>query len=115
MKAFVTSRAKMKQVEIDTPSYGFLVDAFAVPDGGEVVTGELIHRVFSRNSRSCSSGTSRGRVADVGGVLAATDFVMPGLEIIDSRYENFKFDLASVIADNSSSARFVLGGRCRSH
>ena len=38
---------------------------------------------------------------------------MPALEISDSRYENFKFDLPSVIADNSSSARFVLGGSCR--
>jgi 2-oxo-3-hexenedioate decarboxylase len=38
---------------------------------------------------------------------------MPALEIIDSRYENFKFDFASVLADNSSSARFVLGGRAR--
>ena len=45
-------------------------------------------------------------------MLAATDFVMPALEISDSRYENFKFDLPSVIVDNSSSSRFVLGGRC---
>jgi len=33
------------------------------------------------------------------------------VEIIDSRYENFRFDLASVIADNASSSRFVTGGR----
>ncbi|MBL8251402.1 MAG: 4-oxalocrotonate decarboxylase, partial [Candidatus Competibacter sp.] len=41
----------------------------------------------------------------------ATDFVMPGIEIIDSRYRDFKFDLKSVIADNCSSSRFVLGGQ----
>ncbi len=49
----------------------------------------------------------------IGAVLAATDFVLPALEVIDSRYENFKFDFPSVVADNSSSARFVLGGRSR--
>jgi 2-oxo-3-hexenedioate decarboxylase len=46
-------------------------------------------------------------------VLAATDFVMPAIEIIDSRYRDFKFDLKSVIADNCSASRFVVGGRIR--
>ena len=114
MKAGVTSRAKMKQVGIDTPSYGFLADDFAVPDGGEVVTGELIHPRVEPEFAFVLKRDLEGPGCHVGAVLAATDFVMPALEIIDSRYENFKFDLASVIADNSSSARFVLGGRCRS-
>jgi 2-oxo-3-hexenedioate decarboxylase len=38
---------------------------------------------------------------------------MPAVEIIDSRYKDFKFDLKSVIADNSSSSRYVTGGRSR--
>jgi 2-oxo-3-hexenedioate decarboxylase len=37
--------------------------------------------------------------------------VIPGVEIIDSRYRDFKFDLKSVIADNTSAARFVVGGQ----
>src|SRR5207237_10939740 len=50
---------------------------------------------------------------DVRAVLAATDFVVPAVEIIDSRYRDFKFDLKSAIADNTSAARFVIGGRMR--
>jgi len=46
-------------------------------------------------------------------VLAATDYVLPAVEIIDSRFSGFKFDLESVVADNSSSALFVGGGRAR--
>ena len=46
-------------------------------------------------------------------VYAATDYVQPAIEIIDSRFEKFKFDLESVVADNLSSARVVLGGRPR--
>jgi 2-oxo-3-hexenedioate decarboxylase len=46
-------------------------------------------------------------------VLAATDFIMPGIEVIDSRYRDFKFDLKSVIADNTSAARFVIGGQIK--
>lgn len=38
---------------------------------------------------------------------------MPAVEIIYSRYKDFKFDLKSVIADNSSSSRYVTGGRMR--
>ena len=36
---------------------------------------------------------------------------MPGIEMIDSRYRDFKFDLKSVVADNTSAARFVVGGQ----
>jgi 2-oxo-3-hexenedioate decarboxylase len=46
-------------------------------------------------------------------VLAATDFVLPGIEVIDSRYRDFKFDLKSVVADNTSAARFVIGGQAQ--
>src|SRR3546814_14313925 len=41
--------------------------------------------------------------------LAAVAAVAPAMEVIDSRYENFKFALADVIADNSSSSGFVVG------
>ena len=46
-------------------------------------------------------------------VLAAIDFVVPAVEIIDSRYRDFKFDLKSVVADNTSASRFVIGGKSR--
>ena len=47
-------------------------------------------------------------------VLRATEFVMPSLEIIDSRIRNWKIKLVDTIADNASSARVVLGGRATS-
>jgi len=40
---------------------------------------------------------------------AAVEAVAPALELIDSRYENFKFSLTDVIADNSSSSALVIG------
>ncbi|WP_113889135.1 2-oxo-3-hexenedioate decarboxylase [Roseiarcus fermentans] len=113
MKAGVTSRAKMRQVGIDTPSYGFLADSFAALDGGEIEAGSLIHPRVEPEFAFVLKRDVEGPGCHVGAVLAAADFVMPGLEIIDSRYRDFKFDLPSVVADNSSSARFVLGGRCR--
>ncbi|MGP0012414.1 2-keto-4-pentenoate hydratase, partial [Pseudomonas sp.] len=41
--------------------------------------------------------------------LAAVEAIAPALEIIDSRYQNFKFSLPDVIADNASSSGFVIG------
>jgi 2-oxo-3-hexenedioate decarboxylase len=113
MKAGLTSRAKMKQVGVENPSYGFLADYFAVPDGGEVERIKLIHPRVEPEIAFVLKKALRGPGCHIGSVLAATDFVMPALEIIDSRYQNFKFDFPSVVADNSSSSRFVLGGRAR--
>ena len=43
LKCGLTSRAKMKQMGVETPCFGFLVDYFTVPDGGDVKMSELIH------------------------------------------------------------------------
>ncbi len=53
----------------------------------------------------------KGPDCDIAAVLAATDYVAPALEVIDSRYRDFKFDLKSVLADNCSSSRFVVASR----
>lgn len=111
LKVGLTSRAKMKQMGVETPIYGFLMDCFDRPDGGEIETGQLIHPKVEAELAFVTKATLKGPGCHIGNVLAATDFVIPAVEIIDSRYENFRFDLASVIADNASSSRYVLGGR----
>ena len=52
----------------------------------------------------------KGPGCSIATVLAASDVVLPGIEVIDSRYRDFKFDLKSVVADNTSASRFVVGG-----
>lgn len=110
LKCGLTSHAKMKQMGVDTPCFGFLVDYFTVPDGGEVRIKELIHPKVEPEIAFVLKKALNGPGCHIGAVLAATDFVMPGIEVIDSRYRDFKFDLKSVIADNCSSTRYVLGG-----
>ena len=111
LKVGLTSRAKMKQMGVETPIYGFLADYFDQPDGADIKTDELIHPKVEAELAFVTKAPLKGPGCHVGNVLAATDFVIPAVEIIDSRYENFRFDLVSVIADNASSSRFVLGGR----
>lgn len=110
-KAGLTSRAKMVQMGCSAPVFGFLVDGYAVPDGGEVKVGELIHPKVEPEIVLVTRAPLRGPGCHVAAVLAACDFALPGLEVIDSRYRNFRFDLPSVVADNCSSSRFAVGGR----
>jgi 2-oxo-3-hexenedioate decarboxylase len=112
-KAGLTSRAKMRQMGVSVPSVGFLTDRMARPENSAIETADMVHpRVecevgFVLSKPLCGPHCTREQVLD------ATAFVLPSIEVIDSRYVDFKFDLPSVIADNSSSARFIGGGRYR--
>lgn len=111
MKMGLTSRAKMKQMGVETPVYGFLADYFACPESSEIKIDELIHPKVEAEIAFVTKAPLKGPGCHVGQVLAATDFVIPAVEVIDSRYKDFRFDLISVVADNSSSSRFVTGSR----
>lgn len=110
-KAGLTSHAKMKQMGVTDPVFGFLVNDYTVPEGAEIRVSELIHPkvepeiCFVTKAELCGPGCS------IANVLAASDVVLPGIEVIDSRFRDFKFDLKSVVADNTSASRFVVGGR----
>ena len=113
LKAGLTSFAKMKQMGVNSPVFGFMTEDYAVPHGGEVKTSELIHPKVEPEIAFVLKRALKGPGCHMGTVLAATDFVLPGIEVIDSRYRDFKFDLKSVVADNTSASRFVIGGRAR--
>ena len=113
LKMGLTSFAKMKQMGVEQPIYGFLTDDYVRPDGGLVEVDQLIHPKVEAEIAFVLKKPLRGPGVHVGQVLDATDFIVPAVEIIDSRYRDFKFDLKSVVADNCSSARFVTGGRAR--
>ncbi|MFW2381366.1 MAG: 2-keto-4-pentenoate hydratase [Acidimicrobiales bacterium] len=111
VKMGLTSRAKMAQVGVDSVIWGRLTDAMMLADGAPLSLGEYVHpRVepeiaFLMERPLSGSVTGMQAMAAVGGVAAAA-------EVIDSRYENFKFALPDVIADNSSSSGFVVGEWC---
>ena len=113
LKAGLTSFAKMKQMGVEDPVFGFVADYMAVPDGGEIKTSELIHPKVEAEICVVTKAPLKGPGCHMGNVMAAVDFVLPAVEVIDSRYRDFKFDLKSVIADNTSSSRFVTGGAMR--
>ena len=102
----------MDQMGVRVPAFGMLISDTCVVDGGTVQMSELIHPKVEAEIAFVTARELSGTVS-IDEVLDATDFVMPAIEVIDSRFRDFKFDLPSVIADNTSAARYVVGGAPR--
>ena len=112
-KAGLTSKAKMQQMGVSVPSIGFLTDRMARPENSAITVSDLVHPRVECEVAFVTKQTLKGPDCTREDVLAATDYVLPAVEIIDSRFSGFRFDLPSVVADNGSSARYVGGGRPR--
>jgi 2-oxo-3-hexenedioate decarboxylase len=108
LKLGLTSRAKMEQVGVREVIVGRLTDAMRMEEGGTIALERLIH---PRIEPEIAFLLSRPLPPDpsLPEALACVEALAPALEVIDSRYQAFRFDLGDVIADNSSSAGFILG------
>ena len=109
MKMGLTSKAKMVQVGVDQVIWGRLTDGMAVADGSEVSLSGYVHPRVEPEIAYLIGEPLAGSVSAVQ-ALDAVAGVAPAAEIIDSRFENFRFSLADVVADNSSCSGFVVGG-----
>jgi 2-oxo-3-hexenedioate decarboxylase len=108
MKMGFTSRAKMVQMGLSDLIWGRLSSDMIVEDGGSISLSRYVH---PRIEPEIVFLLKKDLVGDVTPLqaLSAVEAVAPAMEIIDSRYENFKFSLVDVVADNSSSSGFVTG------
>lgn len=112
-KMGLTSQAKMKQMNVEEPIYGYIFN-YMVEDNSQISMSDYIHPKVEAEIAFILGKDIEGPGVTGVQVLAATEYVVPALEIIDSRYENFQFTLPDVIADNASSSGVVLGNRIRS-
>ncbi len=107
-KLGLTSVAKQEQMGVDAPVYGW-VPASTVLTNGAAPLGELIHPRCEPEIVFILGEDLAGPNVTADDVLDATEKVVGGIEVIDSRYEKFSFTLTDVIADNTSAARVVIG------
>jgi 2-oxo-3-hexenedioate decarboxylase len=109
LKMGLTSEAKRQQMGLGAPIYGVLTEPMRVR-GTFHMSGSL-HPKIEPEIAFHFAGGLRGR-PDRAAVLAACTGVCGALEILDSRYRDFKyFSLPDVVADNASSSHFVLADR----
>jgi 2-oxo-3-hexenedioate decarboxylase len=108
MKMGFTSRAKMVQMGLSDMIWGRLTDRMMLEDGGNLTFSSYVHPRVEPEVAFLLKKPISGPITPAQ-AMAAVEAVAPAIEVIDSRYENFKFSLADVIADNSSSSGIVLG------
>jgi 2-keto-4-pentenoate hydratase len=108
-KIGLTSKAMQKMLNVDQPDYGHILDNMALQDGAVFSISELIQPKIEPEIAFILDRELKGPGVTPIEVLSATRFVVPALEIIDSRIEGWKIKLCDTIADNASSGRIVLG------
>ena len=108
-KVGLTSKAMQQMLGVDQPDYGILADDMVIEDGGECRVAELIQPKIEPEIAFILAKDLSGPGLTAAEVLDATEYVTPALEIVDSRIINWQIKLADTIADNASSARYVLG------
>lgn len=108
VKMGFTSRAKMLQMGLSDVIWGRLTDGMQVEEGGAIDFSCHVQPRVEPELAFVLKQSLTGQ-ENAAQALAAVEAIAPALEIIDSRYRDFKFSLPEVIADNASSSGFVVG------
>lgn len=104
-----TSIAKQEAMGIQEPIYGTLLRSMRLEPGQGLSLAGLIHPKVEPEIAFVLRTPVAGPEVTAKDVLAATVSLHPALDVLDSRFQGFKFSLTDVIADNASGAAFVLG------
>ncbi len=112
-KLGLTSRAKQRTMNVDSPLYGWLTSGMLLDAGTALPLERWIHPRVEPEIAFLLRDELSGDVS-IAEVLAATQGVFAALEVIDSRYADFSFTLADVVADNASAAGYLVGPVMRS-
>jgi 2-keto-4-pentenoate hydratase len=110
-KVGLTSVAMQRQLGVDQPDFGPLLDDMEIAAGGTCPLADLIAPRVEGEIAFWLARDLEGEDLGEDDVLAACDRVVPALEIIDSRIADWKITLPDTIADNASSGGVVLGSR----
>ena len=109
VKLGLTSRAKQLRMGITSPLVAWLTDAMVLPTGAALPRGALIHPRAEPEIVLVMGDRLAGPGVTATSAMSAVDRVYGGVEIIDSRYRDFRFTLPDVVADNASSGLFLTG------
>jgi 2-keto-4-pentenoate hydratase len=108
-KIGLTSKAVQQQLGVDQPDYGALFADMEIATGGEVQSAKLIQPRIEAEIAIVLDRDLPEPDVTMGEVMRAVAYAVPALEIVDSRIRDWKITILDTVADNGSSARFVLG------
>jgi 2-keto-4-pentenoate hydratase len=108
-KLGLTSVAKQRQMHVSEPLYGWMTDRMALAGDNMLDVGRFIQPRVEPEIAFKTSRALEGPGVTTAAVLAATEWVAPAIDVLDSRFTGYRFTLADVTADNSSAAAYALG------
>lgn len=112
-KIGLTSRAVQKQLGVAEPDFGYLSSEMNVAMGETISRASLLQPRVEGEVAFVLKKRLQGPGLTVADVIRATDFILPCIEVIDSRVKDWKIRIQDTVADNASSALFVLGAEPR--
>lgn len=108
-KIGLTAKAVQAQLGVSQPDYGVLFEDMAIADGGELLSSTVLQPKAEAEVALVLAQDLNKTDATIDDVIAATDYAVAAIEIVDSRIADWKITFADTVADNGSSAFYVLG------
>jgi 2-keto-4-pentenoate hydratase len=108
-KVGLTSAAMQRQMGVDSPDYGHLLDRMFWLEHEPIPASRFVQPRVEPEVAFVLARPLQGPGVTVADAIAAVGYVLPALELIDSRIRDWKIGLADTIADNASSGGVVLG------
>lgn len=108
-KVGLTAKAVQTQLGVDQPDFGVLFDDMRIADGGVLSAAKVLQPKAEAEVAIVLGADLDDANATAEAVAAATDYAVAAIEIVDSRIADWKITFADTVADNGSSAFFVLG------
>jgi len=109
-KVGLTSAAMQRQLGVDQPDYGHLLDGMFWLEHEPVPVSRFLQPRAEPEIAFVLARPLKGPGVTITEAIGAVGYVLPALELIDSRIRDWKIRLADTIADNASSGGVVLGG-----
>jgi 2-keto-4-pentenoate hydratase len=110
-KVGLTSAAMRRQIGVEESDYGHLTDAMFHLDAAPIDLGHYLQPRIEPETAFVLGRDLAGPGVTAADAAAAVDFVLPALELIDSRIRDWKITLPDTVADNASSGGVVLGSK----
>ena len=108
-KVGLSSRAMQSQLGVDSPDFGVLFDDMFHGEHDPIDVDRFLQPRIEPEIAFVLGRDLSGPSVTVAEALRAIDFLLPALEIIDSRIEDWRISIADTVADNASSGGVVLG------
>ena len=113
-KVGLSSEVMQAMMGVDEPDYGHLLSSMVYSEDAPIDSARFCYPRIEVEIGYVLGETLPGEGCTEEDVLAATEYIVPSIELIDSRIRNWKIGLVDTIADNASSAGVILGaGRVR--